>query len=400
MSTWGARSRRRFITYILLWLLFASAAAGPAIADGPAPINELFFKGTHNSYACRNLCDWGIANTCPVIHHPPGECSDLWTPCYNQIDDFGVWAIELDFSIDGAGRFIVGHNGPESPEESWTNASWGPGLREYFTRIRNTMAFEYRPVFIFLEKKGWGKNPPLEQLVAQLEGLLEEVFNTDGGDHIFGPEDLMRHGGAWPTVPELAGMVVPILLGKSVRSSLLFYTDNQGTVKYKDPSGVEHNAGLRRGPPHDTCGDNKRENLEREANDRELNFSVMDMYQYDWTFLGPGVYPRWAPPNPIVVDHAAPQRWTVRNNADPEGTGECWKYQYCGNWCDEIPSSFTVTQHGTFGFPFDRVSVGVDFARSGWTVLIRAGHYPERLTIRKRLILKAEGGTVVIGSRH
>ena len=56
----------------------------------PVPVDQLIFKGTHNSYVCSK----GI---------PPEE----------QIDHFGVWAIELDFSIkeiDGVFQAIVGHD--------------------------------------------------------------------------------------------------------------------------------------------------------------------------------------------------------------------------------------------------------------------------------------------------
>ena len=56
----------------------------------PIPIDRLVLKGTHNSYSC----DKGI-------------------PLDQQLDDFGVWAIELDFGIKNLGgqfRAIVGHS--------------------------------------------------------------------------------------------------------------------------------------------------------------------------------------------------------------------------------------------------------------------------------------------------
>jgi hypothetical protein len=68
--------------FFLSTMLICSAA-GLVSAQEPDPIYGLFFKGTHNSYACRDLCNAGIANTCPVMHHHP----EL------QIDDFGVWFI-------------------------------------------------------------------------------------------------------------------------------------------------------------------------------------------------------------------------------------------------------------------------------------------------------------------
>ena len=400
--------------FVVMLATSICAAAKPVSAEGAAPINELFFKSTHNSYACRELCEDLIGqNTCPVAHHHPGECSDLWEPCYNQIDDFGVWAIDLDFGIDGSGRYIVGHDGSACPEGSWTNCSWGPGLEDYFVRIKRTRAAHYRPVFIFLEKKPWGRNPPPSVWIPDLEAWLEVVYNSDGDDHIFGPADLVAwdlgaHGGSWPTVPDLAGMVVPVFMcqpfcrdhDECYFSEMIFYKDGDGYIKYKDEAGNDHHTGLRRPRSCDTCGQSKLEVLLSRAMDPEFNFAAMDMYQYDWTFLEQPSISRWAPPNPIVIDCAARllSPWPVSNAADPEGTASCWKWNWCGNWCSEIPRDFSVAQHGTFGFPYDTVIEGVDRAKPGWTVLIRAGTYPETLMISKKLVIEAEGGTVVVGS--
>jgi hypothetical protein len=379
--------------FFLSTMLICSAA-GLVSAQEPDPINELFFKGTHNSYACRDLCNAGIANTCPVMHHHPEQ----------QIDDFGVWALELDFGTerrDGALHFIVGHDGPECPDESWTNCSWGPELEKYFERIRRTKAMSYRPIFIVLEKKGWDDNPPPREWVPRLEHFLKDVFNADGGDHIYGPAKFCEESSKWPTVPYLAGKVVPIVIGGDTLSwndyfsDFIFYKDVDGYILYKDNNGIAQRTGLRRSPSHDTCDDNNLETFKSETNNTDFNFLAADQYQYDWTFLEH--IERWAPPNPIVVDKAAPPENDVSNAEDPDGTGECWKYQYCLNsGC--TPSDFKVTQHGTFRFPFDSVNKGVKTAKPGWTLLIKAGNYPERVTISKTLTLKADGGLVVIGS--
>ena len=54
-------------------------------------IDQLIFKGTHNSYANRG-------RQAPWMNHAPDK----------QIDDFGVWAIELpgDFTLEWQGWTI------------------------------------------------------------------------------------------------------------------------------------------------------------------------------------------------------------------------------------------------------------------------------------------------------
>src|SRR5215510_2213468 len=64
----------------------------------PLAVQNLIFKGTHNSYQCHF--------DTPCMNHPP----------HIQIDDFGVWSLELDFSIileaDFQFRAVMGHTGP------------------------------------------------------------------------------------------------------------------------------------------------------------------------------------------------------------------------------------------------------------------------------------------------
>ena len=64
--------------------------ANVSLAADPPRLNDLYIKATHNSYACCGGSNWwGYDNTCPVMHNPP----------YQQIDDWGVWALELDFGV-------------------------------------------------------------------------------------------------------------------------------------------------------------------------------------------------------------------------------------------------------------------------------------------------------------
>jgi hypothetical protein len=311
-----------------------------------------------------------------------------------QADDFGVWAIELDFGIrikDGQPEVIVGHNG-ECGEGCWTHSAWGPNLENYFERIRNTKAFSYRPVFIFLEKKDWGDKDYDDRTkwIPEVEKLLKQVF---GDDRIFGPEDWFANNRTWPTIPDLAGKVVPIaiVVEDNAGSGKIFYEDDNGELR-TGPKIENVTTGLKRVGPHE-CAD--ADTLKNDANDN-IHFLAADVYQYDYTFLES--VSRWASPNPIVVDWAAPPQWTVRNDEDPLGTGKCWEDNACFNTDNCTHIEFSVSQHGTFRFPYNTVNKGVNTAMPGWTVLIKAGNYPETITITKPLTLKADGGTVVIGS--
>ena len=59
----------------------------------PIPIDNLFLKGGHNSYDAR-------------MHRTIDQ----------QIDDFGVWGVELDFGVftrnDGTPFAVIGHDSP------------------------------------------------------------------------------------------------------------------------------------------------------------------------------------------------------------------------------------------------------------------------------------------------
>src|SRR5262245_27297425 len=85
-----------------------------------ASVFDSKLKATHNSYACTGLGD----NTCPVMHHHPER----------QVDDWGVWGVELDFGIIGEPareRAYVGHSGT-CGHGCWTFEGWGPYLDDYF----------------------------------------------------------------------------------------------------------------------------------------------------------------------------------------------------------------------------------------------------------------------------
>lgn len=101
-------------------LIYTSPFVSPTKAQ-QLPLNQLVIKGTHNSYACcGGESFFGWDNSCPVMHNPPNE----------QMDDWNVWALELDFSteiLNGIPTLIVGHDGP-SGEDSFTTPDWGGTL--------------------------------------------------------------------------------------------------------------------------------------------------------------------------------------------------------------------------------------------------------------------------------
>lgn len=167
----------------------------------PLPFDKLVIKGTHNSYVCNSGGWWSM--TPPWMNHPPEI----------QIDDFGVWVIELDVGIvmeDGQVKVAVGHNGPGHA------TCWGHRLKEdYLEKIAKTQALLYRPVLIVFDPKtheeqedwpdlGW----TAQEIGAKAEAVLEEVF---GRENIMNGEDLndfLKQHNRYPTIPELAGKVV------------------------------------------------------------------------------------------------------------------------------------------------------------------------------------------------
>ncbi|NMC43610.1 MAG: hypothetical protein GYA46_06810 [candidate division Zixibacteria bacterium] len=160
--------------------IMALLVSGNTSAREPLRFNQLVLKGTHNSYPssdCNPL--FGKGNECPVMHDPPPE----------QIDDWGVWAIELDFSFirleDGQVVPWVGHNGGDSCH-SFAAGDWNDRLETYLTAIRNSRSFVYRPIVIKFEYKGWGINAYDDPVLAgdSLEAVLARVF---GEPALFGP---------------------------------------------------------------------------------------------------------------------------------------------------------------------------------------------------------------------
>lgn len=348
---------RRLFVALFGALIYTSPFVSPAKAQ-QLPLNQLVLKGTHNSYACcGGESFFGWDNSCPVMHNPPNE----------QMDDWNVWALELDFSteiLNGIPTLIVGHDGP-SGEDSFTTPDWGGTLRNYLIGIRDSRSFAYRPVFIFFNHKTWGDDnyDSSSNWGPLLSTLLTEVFGVGA---IFGPSSFSANSSIWPTVPQMAAKVIPYT--NQYMDALIFSGQPQGFNRwYKDDY---------------TNASERASN----ATSGEYNIISPDQYQLDWTF------DYVAPPNPIFVKGNVSPSFSIVNSY---GHG-------CTNGLvpdvTNVNNPFEVGQHGTFRLPFNEVLESVNAAFPGWTLLIRTGAYPENITINKPLVLEVDGGPVIIGN--
>jgi hypothetical protein len=341
------------------------------------PINELKFKATHNSYASSGHTGYilGIesGNSCPVINNPPPE----------QIDDYGVWGLELDFSVK-SGVLTIGHDGGSGDDETWADDSWGVTVKEYLRRIKETRSFKegYRPLFIRFGKKCWGDyNQLIPSTYSQnwyqiLKSILISVF---GEENIYGPKMFKANGG-WLPINKIRNKIIP-WVGleyddcKDVLNSISPIQDDD-ILFWGDP--------VERALVVDIFGhDNKFPIFWQAAiNDTVHKYTLIsqDLYQFDWTFEGV------SPPNPIYVVSNSPDVFKIKNVYGNK----------CGDGTDP-GDEIMIHQHGTFLLPFSTVRKSVDIALPGWTLLIKSGSFNEKLIANKILTIKADGGPVVIG---
>jgi len=357
----------------------------------PLPtIDTLIFKGTHNSYSCRGEGDLDP----PCMNHPPNK----------QIDEFGVWSVELDFSVvseNGVLTPVVGHDHAGHATCYGSGFPGWPGtyhLADFLDAIRNTTALKYRPVFIYFDIKtgdgAWGVGDYHSKLSSGI-ATVREVFQ---GNVIVLEDYRRQHGGGYPTLPEIVGKVVlffpsPEFPRPDIPNSPEGTLVSTSADKCISSQAVEHS--MQTGAP-----------LEGGGNAGPGGYRVfrLDQYQADWTFEY-GV-----PPNPLVVDVTVQPPWTVTDSEGDEWNCTSPLVETQGDvWKGEI-----VHEHGTFRFPYKTVSRAITRAEGttahgvqdakraghGWTVLLRPGHYPETLTIAIPLTLKKDdrfAGTVVIG---
>ena len=310
-------------------------------------IEDLIFKGTHNSYSCVRagpLC----------VNHPPDQ----------QIDDFGVWSLEIDFSLErhhGSPVPVVGHDGPGH------GSCWGYFLSEYIELVLQARALQFRPVFIYLESKRWkrsGRRPwrqPADNAFAFQEKWDAGIATLQRAcaDRLVLLDQWIFEHDRWPYPLELAGKVV--LYEPNMRSANGRLVGLRGThaAHCVTPELVE--SAIRTGLPLERNG------AVCEGGARALR---LNQYQADWTFAY-GV-----PPNPLVVDGGA-QSSTMVDDAQ----GKRWR---CGG---EVSHGEQVSEQGTYRFPFLTLEKAVARARGitlatnghsdprragqGWTVLIK-----------------------------
>jgi len=343
------------------WIVTLLVCASPCHA---APtLDKLIFKGTHNSYSCR-----GGDN--PSVSHAPVA----------QVDDFGVWALEFDIGVIavGAGSAIaVGHDNA-GDATCLDMAARGLGwpetyfLQDWLVPLRATQAIggRYRPLLLYFDvKKDWLNGLTEKEVRAMARNVVAEVF---GDSNTVDLATWVREKGTYPTVAEVAGKVV--IYSPSARPSR---GNLVGTWADHCTDSVRVAKAIATGAAPDDEGN---------ACKGGCRVLRLDQYEEDWTF-DYGV-----PPNPLVLDAAATPPWTVSDEVgDSRG-------------CD---SRETIAEHGTKRFPFKTVRAAVSRAQgattngttdarkagSGWTLLLRAGHYPEALTISVPLILDRDPST-------
>ena len=318
----------------------------------PQPVDRLVFKGTHNSYACRDQSP-------PFMNHSPRV----------QIDDFGVWLLELDFGIVEDGRLMIGHDrAGDGACSAPADIGWPQGLelQTWLEHIRNSAALRYRPLFLHLDPKDFEELPvALERVLDMGIQLVKRVFT----DRVMLSTDIKRSDGSLRSVPELAGMVVlPFIPDSALDPNA--YEDGCTDWQIVE-AAIDHGTGLEQ----DCAGG--------------CRLLRLDQYQADWTFEY-GV-----PPNPIMVEPDAPRITVVADS-----TGDAWGCPG-GPSPTDVWRGQQVGRHGTFRFPFGTLGEAVQRAEGttergradprrsgyGWTVLLGTGRYRERIRITIPLTL-------------
>ena len=331
------------------------------------------------------------------MNHPPSV----------QIDDFGVWAVELDvgveFHIDtGTWTVVVGHDGPGDG----ICPGWGYRLMDFLVAIRGTLAMRYRPILIYFDIKdgdSWADLDPLNKCndyTQKYRLAIQTVEQVFPGNVVQLYEFVDEHNGRYPTVPEMAGKAIIYFPKRE------FLQDNPNAVCGANPPFK----GTLRSTWYDSC--TSKEAVENSIETGALHDDDalgcgpegcrvlrVDQYQADWTFEYS------APPNPLIVDGSAQPPWNVLDSV-----GDDWD---CNN--GDVSRHQIVREQGTVRFPYRTLTKAVmraegkpfqggnpvpngspDIRRTGygWTILVKPGNYPEGLRIDIPLILKKYDGAV------
>jgi hypothetical protein len=240
-------------------------------------------------------------------------------------------------------------------------------LREYLIELRETEAFKYRPILIYLENKGhrsndnrWGEDLSDDDLLALVEKDFE-VF-----DNVLTPE--LLGNGDLPPVSDLAGWAIPIDVGGGLTPTGTFvFPEN----KFPAPN-----------PPED-CGQPqgvRGRMIEDGASPRVWRLNNLTD---DWTFsFG-------APPNPLVVDPDAREETLVprcggedvARRARRQGT----RLLPVASVADAVSRARETISYSENGTNFTDLMMGI-----GFTALVAPGTYRERLHINFSFTIRAD----------
>ncbi len=289
------------------------------------------------------------------MNHPPEV----------QVDDFGVWCLELDYSVvshGGSLSAVVGHNGPGHA------SGWGTSLAQYLDRLLRCTSLSFRPIFIGFDTKSWSRKwsrfwaPPVDAFYSREQKLavgLATLREVCGARALVLADYLAQNEYRWPSPIELAGKIV--FYEPNLRSEDGQALGMRGTWANRQVSPKDVARAVDEGQP-----------FHRRASKSHEGFRALrlDQYQADWTFSY-GV-----PPNPIVVDPRAPTSTLVT-----DAEGKRWRSG------SERSHYERVGEQGTFRFPYRTLAAAVERAEGitpltlgkpdprraghGWTVLIR-----------------------------
>src|SRR5262249_49095371 len=131
-------------------------------------------------------------------------------------DDFGVWALELDFGVkakNGIPTPLVGHD-DEGQATCFMND--GFELVRLLRTVRNVRALQYRPVLIFFDVKNWDDQFDRDLKLRLGIAAVQEVF---GNNFVELRRLVDASGGRYPSALELAGKAVIYFPGDTLRGN-------------------------------------------------------------------------------------------------------------------------------------------------------------------------------------
>jgi hypothetical protein len=188
-------------------------------------------------------------------------------PTNVQIDDFGLWALEIDYGVklkNGNPVPLVGH---DDEGQATCFISAGFELAQLLRTVRSSRALKYQPIFIFFDIKPWDD---------QFSGDFKLSLGIEAARAVFGAgfiqlrELVDQDNGCYPTVPEWVGKAVLFFPNDTLRSSHADHCVSREGIETAIQTGTLFEEGALL--PQESCGP---------AGCRVLR---IDQYQADWTF--------------------------------------------------------------------------------------------------------------------